>query len=93
MENIFKNLLVILGGLMIGFGIGLVVASSLTFGEAKYWTAIIGSLILGGFLMAVGLTSKEEKKGKEIKDDGEKEGPQKEEKPITGQEKKPDDNK
>jgi len=82
MKNVLKGLLIVLGGLMIGFGIGMVVANSFIFGEAKYWVAVIGSLTLGGFLMALGLTGREE----EIKEEKE-EGGRKEEEKIEIQEK------
>jgi len=35
MQNIFKNLLVVLGGLMIGFGIGMITRPVLLFSEKQ----------------------------------------------------------
>jgi len=73
MQNIFKNLLVALGELMIGFGIGMIVASSFIFGETKYWVVVIVSLILGGFFIALGLTGKKKKEEKKEEQKEEKE--------------------
>ncbi len=71
MKSAFKNFLLIIGGIAIGFGIGMVVATYLTFGEIGYWMAVIISLILGGFLMAIGITFKNAKKIVETVDDEE----------------------
>jgi len=72
MQNIFKNLLVVLGGLMIGFGIGMITSSSFIFGETKYWVAVVVSLILGGFFTALGLTGKKKVEKKITEDEEEK---------------------
>ncbi|MFH1894698.1 MAG: hypothetical protein ABH813_02255 [Patescibacteria group bacterium] len=51
----FKSILVFLGGILVGFGIGLIAPKNLVFSETNSWLAGISSLILGGFLMALGL--------------------------------------
>ena len=59
MRNILlKFLLTVLGGISIGFGIGIIVVNSLILEGIKYWLVIIVRLILGGFLMALGLMIK-----------------------------------
>ena len=58
MRNLLKILLVVLGGILIGFGIGMIIADSTALGGLEYWIIIVVSLILGGFLMAIGLTKK-----------------------------------
>ncbi len=65
MRNLLKILLVVLGGILIGFGIGMIIADSTALGGLEYWIIIVVSLILGGFLMAIGLTKKEKKVDKE----------------------------
>ena len=80
MQNIFKNLLVVLGGLMIGFGIGMITSSSFIFGETKYWVAVVVSLILGGFFTALGLTGKKKVEKKITEDEEEKKEEKEEEK-------------
>jgi len=61
MQNALKILLIILGGMAIGFGLGMITADSFVPGEIEYWAITVVSLILGGFLMAMGLTKKEKK--------------------------------
>ena len=68
MPGILKILLVFLGGLLIGFGLGMVAAISVVSTQMQYWVIIVVSLILGGFLMALGLTKKEKKRVKEEKE-------------------------
>ena len=58
MRNILKFLLTVLGGISIGLGIGIIIVNSLILEGIKYWLAIIVSLILGGFLIALGLMVK-----------------------------------
>lgn len=65
MSNFFKILLLIFGGLIIGFGLGMVTVNSVSLGSSGYWAAVIGSLILGGFLLAIGLTKKRKKEFEE----------------------------
>jgi uncharacterized membrane-anchored protein len=67
MSNIFKFLLVILGGMLIGFGTGMIVADSLILEGIQYWLAVIASLILGGFFIALGLQIKQHPKVKKEK--------------------------
>jgi len=65
--NILKFLLVILGGMLIGFGIGMIVADSLILEGIQYWLAVIAGLILGGFFIALGLQIRQHPKVKKEK--------------------------
>jgi hypothetical protein len=47
--------------MLIGFGLGMIIANLVTPGGAGYWVITVVGLILGGFLIAMGLTKKEEK--------------------------------
>lgn len=55
---ILKNLLIIFGSVLIGLGIGMIISQNFQLGETNYLLAIIGSLVLGGFLIALGITKK-----------------------------------
>lgn len=74
MTNIFKVSLIFFGGILIGFGTGLIIGKNLLFTDTTFWLVAISSLILGGFLMALGLAiarSKKEPKEKMVeKDEG-----------------------
>jgi hypothetical protein len=67
MNNLLKILLVVLGGMLIGFSLGMITANSITLGGAGYWAITVVGLILGGFLIATGLAKKEKKVAKEEK--------------------------
>jgi F0F1-type ATP synthase assembly protein I len=62
MINIFKVFLIFFGGILIGFGIGLIIGKNLLFTDTAFWSVAISSLILGGFLMAFGLAIVRRKK-------------------------------
>jgi len=57
MKGFFANFFVILGAVLIGFGIGLVIGEASNWQEAYYWLALVLSLIFGGFLTGIGLKS------------------------------------
>ncbi len=64
MINIFKTPLIFLGGVSIGFGIGMIAGNFLISEGTSYWLLIVISLVFGGFLSAFGLTIKKEAKEK-----------------------------
>lgn len=66
MINIFKTPLIFLGGVSIGFGIGMITGSFLISEGTNYWLSIIISLIFGGFLSAFGFMMKKGAKEKII---------------------------
>lgn len=55
-----------LGGLLIGFGLGMVISQNLIFSTFQYLLILILSLILGGFVLAFSLKRSEKKKIKNI---------------------------
>lgn len=55
MINVFKIFLIFLGGALIGFGMGITVINFLILEGMNYWLSFISSLILGGFLLALGI--------------------------------------
>ncbi len=57
MPKIIAQVLMIIGSLLIGFGIGTVVGQATQWQEYFYWIALTISLILGGFFLAWGMTS------------------------------------
>ncbi len=63
-SRLLKNFLVGLGFLLIGFGIGTIVSKNFQIGETNYWLITICSLVLGGFLTALGVAKKIPKKEK-----------------------------
>lgn len=62
MTKIIKQLLIILGSLLVGSGIGIIAGQGFNVNEGTYWLIVIGTLVLGGFILAVGMMTKEEKK-------------------------------
>jgi len=79
MTKFLKALFGILGALLIGFGLGLVVANflMLAFTGIKYWLVVSAILVLGGFLVGLGFIKKipkeEATKIKTMQDDKKKE--------------------
>jgi len=63
-SKLFKSFLVSLGFLLIGLGIGMMVSKNFQIGETNYWLIIVCSLVLGGFLTALGIAKKIPKKEK-----------------------------
>jgi len=61
-ENFLKSLLLVLGILLIGFGLGLIVGREIIVNQYQYLIGIVGSLILGGFFLALGRKKKPSKK-------------------------------
>lgn len=59
-----KFLLIFIGGSLIGFGIGIIIGNNSLFTNTTFWSSAIGSLILGGFFMALGLVISGRKKEK-----------------------------
>ena len=53
----FKKIVLILGGGFMGFGIGLLVASTAGLSQTYHIIIASVSLVLGGFLMAAGLVN------------------------------------
>ena len=53
-QGIFKLLLLTSGTLLIGFGLGLIVGREIIVNQYQYLIGIVGSLILGGFFLALG---------------------------------------
>lgn len=66
-NKLFKNFLIVLGFLLIGFGVGMIASKNLQVKETFYWLIIICSLILGGFFTALGLAKKISKETEENK--------------------------
>ena len=65
--KLLKNFLIALGFLLIGFGIGMIIAENFQIEKTNYWLIIVCSLILGGFFTALGVAKKIPKK-KEIEE-------------------------
>jgi|AntAceMinimDraft_8_1070364.scaffolds.fasta_scaffold339613_1 hypothetical protein len=61
-ESFLKPLLSILGTLLIGFGLGLIVGREIIVNQYQYLIGIVGSLILGGFFLALGRNKKPKNK-------------------------------
>ncbi|MDD3735304.1 MAG: hypothetical protein PHO31_02400 [Candidatus Pacebacteria bacterium] len=68
MKGFFANFLVILGAVLIGFGIGLVIGQASDWQESYYWLALVLSLIFGGFLTGIGLKSDGREKQNQTKE-------------------------
>ena len=58
MHILFKSILIFIGGVLLGFGIGIVATNFLIKEETVYWGTIVSSLILGGFFIALGMTAR-----------------------------------
>jgi NhaP-type Na+/H+ or K+/H+ antiporter len=58
MNGIIKFIFTILGGVLIGFGLGIFVYKSALLAIRQYEIAMILSLILGGFFIALGMPGK-----------------------------------
>ncbi len=58
MNGILKFIFTIFGGVLIGFGLGIFVHKSAFLGQGQYDIAMILSLILGGFFIALGIPGK-----------------------------------
>jgi NhaP-type Na+/H+ or K+/H+ antiporter len=58
MNGILKFILTIIGGILIGFGLGIFVYKNALLGKGQYEIAMILSLILGGFFIALGMPGK-----------------------------------
>ncbi len=69
-SRLLKNLLISLGCLLIGFGIGMIISENFQMEKNQYWLITVGSLILGGFVTALGIAKKVPKK-KIIEEPGE----------------------
>jgi uncharacterized membrane protein len=65
MPSFLKTILVILGSVLIGIGIGLIVAENYKIEKNYYWLFVIFSLILGGFFLGFGAVGSEEKEKKQ----------------------------
>jgi len=58
----FQPLARFFGGLLIGFGLGVALSQNLAFSTIRYLSALILSLVLGGFLLAFSWRGKRKKK-------------------------------
>ena len=58
MNGILKFIFTIFGGILIGFGLGIFVHKSAFLGQGQYDIAMVLSLILGGFFIALGIPGK-----------------------------------
>jgi hypothetical protein len=57
--RLLKNFLIGLGCLLIGFGAGVISTENFQIEKTNYyWLIVIASLVLGGFLMALGIVKK-----------------------------------
>ncbi len=68
-KGFFKLSLLVFGILLIGFGLGLIVDRELIVNQYQYLAGITGSLILGGFFLALGRRKKPPKKVPEFKEE------------------------
>jgi len=57
----FQSLGKFLGGLLIGFGLGIIISQNIGFSTFQYLAILILSLILGGFILAFSLKRSEKK--------------------------------
>lgn len=80
MTRFFKVFFSLLGSLLVGFGLGMMMASflSATITGMKYWLLVSGILVLGGFFLGLGFIKKVPKKDwapkiKTMQDDKKKE--------------------
>lgn len=55
MNRIIKFIFTVLGGIMIGFGLGILAYKNAFLGKGQYEIAMVLSLILGGFFLALGI--------------------------------------
>ncbi len=64
MAKFLKILFCILGSMLVGFGLGMMMASflSTTITGMKYWLMVSGILILGGFFLGLGFIKKSARK-------------------------------
>lgn len=58
----FQSLVRFFGGLLIGFGLGVALSQNLAFSTIQYLSALIFSLVLGGFLLAFSWRGERKKK-------------------------------
>jgi len=58
MNRFIKFIFTILGGILIGFGLGIMAHKNAVLSGAQFEAAIIMSLIAGGFFVALGLPGK-----------------------------------
>ncbi|MFH1401392.1 MAG: hypothetical protein ABIG40_00235 [Parcubacteria group bacterium] len=72
MINIYKVSLIFIGGILIGFGIGIIFGNFLISEGINYWLAVIVSLVFGGFLLALGLMTKKNSEEKTTEPEKEK---------------------
>lgn len=63
-NNMNKNILIFTGALFLGFGIGTVVLGEIELKPIFITLITSGSLVLGGFFLAIGITSKVKKEEK-----------------------------
>ncbi|GAI29651.1 unnamed protein product [marine sediment metagenome] len=71
MKRFLSQSLTILGWLLVGFGVGVLITEATKLSEAQYALMMIGTLVLGGFLIGIGILrisakKKEKKEEKEL---------------------------
>ena len=62
MENFLKNLYNLIGGIGIGFGGGMTIGKIVLLEESYYWLITALAFVLGGFFLALGITTKPSQK-------------------------------
>lgn len=55
MTNFFKYLFTVIGGMLIGFGLGIFMYQNAALAKNHYQVAMILSLVFGGFFLALGI--------------------------------------
>lgn len=71
MKRFLSQSLTILGWLLVGFGVGVLITEVTELSGAQYALMMIGTLVLGGFLIGIGILrisakKKEKKEEKEL---------------------------
>jgi len=62
LSSFLKNFLIALGFLLVGFGVGMIMAKNFQIEENQYWMVTVASLILGGFFTALGVAKRTKEK-------------------------------
>ncbi len=64
-SKLLKNFLIGFGFLLVGFGIGMVISENFQIEKRLFWLIVVGALILGGFLTALGVAKEIPQKKKQ----------------------------
>ncbi len=57
-SKLLKTFLVASGFLLVGFGIGMVISENFQIEKRLFWFIVVGTLIFGGFLTALGMAKR-----------------------------------